>query len=152
MTIQEEMPLNRPEEFLSLIRKIRKRLHQEYHATAEKHDLTIPQLHTLVRLWHSDNQPISKISSGLGLAASTTSGIIDRLEGKGLVTRRRDEIDRRIVTVQLTAEGSALKTKLSRIIEQKYLTGIFSQLDERTSEELINGLRVICQIMTKGAN
>lgn len=149
--MKEEIQINPPEEFLSLIRKIRKRLHQEYHATAGKHGLTIPQLHTLVRLWRCDNQSISEICRELGLAASTTSGIIDRLEGKGLVIRKRDEIDRRVVTVQLTTKGSALKTKLSRIVEQEYLTGVFSQLDQRTREEIVKGLRVIYQIMTNNS-
>jgi DNA-binding MarR family transcriptional regulator len=147
--MEEKIQGNQPEEFLSLIRKIRKRLHQEYHTVAEKHGLTIPQLHTLVHLWHRDNQSISELCSKLDLAASTISGIIDRLEYKGLVIRERDEIDRRVVTVQLTTEGSALKTKLSHIIEQEYLTGIFAQIDAQTCEQLVKGLRLIHQIMTK---
>lgn len=149
--MKKETQISQPEEFLSLIRKIRKRFHQEYHATAEKHGLTIPQLHALVRLWHRDSQSIGRISRELGLAASTISGIIDRLEGKGLVMRKRDDVDRRVVAVQLTDKGRILKTKLSRIVEQEYLTGVFSQLDKRTGKELIAGLQAIYQIMTKGS-
>jgi DNA-binding MarR family transcriptional regulator len=46
-----------------------------------------------------------QIATATGLACSSVTGAIDRLEARSLVTRTRDEEDRRVVHVSLTAAG-----------------------------------------------
>jgi len=46
---------------------------------------------------------LSSLSERMGLAHSTVSGIVDRLERQGLLERRRRAEDRRFVSIELTA-------------------------------------------------
>lgn len=70
-------------------------------------DLTGQQLRTL-RVLAAGPLSMGALSARLYVQASTVSGMVDRLETKGLVRRRRSEADRRRVEVELTAAGTAL--------------------------------------------
>lgn len=52
---------------------------------------------------------ISDVGDHLGLTATTTSSLVDRLVRKGLVTRSRTEENRRIARLALTAAGETLR-------------------------------------------
>lgn len=56
-------------------------------------------------LAEEDSASMSEISSSLGLALSSTTGVVDRLVERALVERARDENDRRSVCVRLTKKG-----------------------------------------------
>ena len=51
---------------------------------------------------------MSQLANDVSLGTSTVNGIADRLEGKGLVKRRRSEKDRRKVFLDLTEKGEDL--------------------------------------------
>jgi MarR family transcriptional regulator, organic hydroperoxide resistance regulator len=69
-------------------------------------------------LWMA-GRPLSmgQLSTQLGCDPSSATGIVDRLEGKGLVRRVADDTDRRAKRVELTADGR----KLRRAIEQRVM-------------------------------
>jgi DNA-binding MarR family transcriptional regulator len=46
-----------------------------------------------------------ELSQAIGLSTAATTTLLDRLEGKGYIERRRDDTDRRKVVVALTAQG-----------------------------------------------
>ena len=79
------------------------------HARAQLHaqlgDLTAIQLQVLVVL-HQDAGPagltMHELGSRLGISASSTSQLIDRLERAGFVERTRESEDRRVVRVTVT--------------------------------------------------
>lgn len=52
--------------------------------------------------------PIRQISKRIFISPSTVPGIIDRLEARGLVTRRRDSPDRWIISLEISGEGRKL--------------------------------------------
>lgn len=60
-------------------------------------------------LWDSDNIPISELSKNTGLAKTTLTSMLDRLEQSGLVRRVFDPSDRRKVNITLTEETRKLK-------------------------------------------
>ena len=62
--------------------------------------------------------------------SSTVTGIIDRLEHKGLVKRLRISTDRRIITVELTKNGEVLAENAPPPIQQKIFDGL-SKLSEK---------------------
>lgn len=64
-----------------------------------------PQLWVLWELRGSPGITLSEVAERVYLHPSTVSGITDRLEAKGLVTRIRRRPDRRLVRLQLTPEG-----------------------------------------------
>jgi DNA-binding MarR family transcriptional regulator len=56
--------------------------------------------------------------------SSTVTGVIDRLELKGLVTRIRNSPDRRIITIELTESGKSLAENAPPPIQQKIIDGM----------------------------
>ncbi|MEO8971410.1 MAG: MarR family transcriptional regulator, partial [Ktedonobacteraceae bacterium] len=67
--------------------------------------VTPPQWGLLALLSESDSLTIGSISLKRGLDPPTVTGIVNRLENNGLVERRHDKEDRRVVKVYLTDEG-----------------------------------------------
>jgi DNA-binding MarR family transcriptional regulator len=62
-------------------------------------------LHLLSMLERHGGMPMSRIAELLDVSLSATTGIVDRLEERGLVERARLVDDRRVVFVQVTSQG-----------------------------------------------
>lgn len=74
---------------------------------AAENDLSLSQLRVLAIL--RDREPtMSELAAHLGVDRSSVSGLIDRANQRGLVTRVRDEADRRSARVGLTPAGQEL--------------------------------------------
>jgi DNA-binding MarR family transcriptional regulator len=88
--------------------------------------LTYPQYLVLLVLWEHGELPVKRIGEHLRLDSGTLSPLLKRLETAGLVRRERDPADERSVTVHLTDEGTALRTRAlaipGRIAEATGLT------------------------------
>src|SRR5690348_7761688 len=67
--------------------------------------VTPPQIGVLILLIEQDGQTIGTLSQKRAIDPPTMTGIVRRLEQNGLVERRHDREDRRVVKVYLTAEG-----------------------------------------------
>jgi DNA-binding MarR family transcriptional regulator len=74
-------------------------------------ELTSPQLLILRELFMNQPMMLSTLAKAVDLSNSTVSGIVDRLELKGLVQRQRDEADRRIVWINTTEKCQQMKQK-----------------------------------------
>ena len=70
--------------------------------------LTGPQLIILREVLKSGEIPIGKLAKTISLSQATVTGILDRLEKRGLIARRRGETDKRHVFLQVTQPGKAL--------------------------------------------
>jgi DNA-binding MarR family transcriptional regulator len=66
-------------------------------------------LWALVSLWVEDGLKVSDIARASGLETSTMTGLLDRMERDGLVTRTPDSKDRRTLRIYLTEEGTRLQ-------------------------------------------
>jgi DNA-binding MarR family transcriptional regulator len=51
--------------------------------------------------------PVSRLADWLGIGAPNATGLLDRMEQRGLVQRARDAEDRRVVLARMTDEGRA---------------------------------------------
>ena len=60
-------------------------------------------------LWDDDDIPISELSDKTGLAKTTLTGMLDRLESSGHIRRVFDPRDRRKVNIRLTEAARSLK-------------------------------------------
>jgi len=63
-------------------------------------------------LWLKDGLKITDIARAAGLDTSTMTGLLDRMERDGLVTRTADAADRRTLRIFLTDEGKRLREPL----------------------------------------
>lgn len=81
---------------------------QVYRPLLEATGLTYPQYLVLTLLWSRDGQSVREIGRALRLQSNTLTPLLKRLESLGLVLRRRDEADERVVRVSFTEKGRAL--------------------------------------------
>jgi DNA-binding MarR family transcriptional regulator len=85
---------------------------REVGTTANRYGLTAAQTRALALL--AEPLPMRTLADKLYCDASNVTGIIDRLESRGLVQRQADEHDRRIKKVAATAAGHELAIKVYR--------------------------------------
>ena len=79
-------------------------------------DLTQVQFYTLQRLADKPKK-LSQLSNELLCDPSNITRVADTLERKGLITRRRDENDRRVTLAELTTDGQELLSKVQQAHE-----------------------------------
>ena len=87
---------------------------RSYKPKLAKIGITYPQYILMLVLWQDGSRTISDIARRLKLPANGITPVIDRLEQAGLVVRRRDPVDRRVISIHLTAEGVALEEQAAR--------------------------------------
>lgn len=80
--------------------------------------LTYPQYLVLLVLWEGGRQTVKGLADALELDSGTLTPLLKRLEAAGFVTRTRDTTDQRIVHIQVTAEGRALRRPVSAVQKQ----------------------------------
>jgi DNA-binding MarR family transcriptional regulator len=73
--------------------------------------VTYPQYLALLALWEEDAVSVKRLGERLSLDSATLTPLLKRLERQGLVERRRDGADERIVRVVLSKKGQALQAK-----------------------------------------
>jgi DNA-binding MarR family transcriptional regulator len=74
--------------------------------------LTPAQCHVLRLLQPGVAMPMRRLAEGLGCDASNVTGIVDRLEARGLVERRPAQQDRRVKELALTPAGIAVRAQM----------------------------------------
>lgn len=91
---------------------------QAYRTLLAPWGLTYPQYLVLAILWNEGEQTIGSLGDMMQLDSGTLSPLVRRLEQNGFVTKARSTTDERVVTVQLTAEGQALRAEVAPIRAQ----------------------------------
>jgi DNA-binding MarR family transcriptional regulator len=91
-------------EVVELIGEVVARFHEDYEEAAGGHALTGAQAR-LLSLLSREPLPMRKLAQKLKCEPSNVTGIVDRLESRGLVERRPDPADRRVKLAAATDEG-----------------------------------------------
>ena len=79
---------------------------------------------------------MSRLTKMLGIDNSTTTRLIDGLEKKGLVRRRRDDFDSRSLRVFLTKDGEKIYTSIELQLEEISFE-IEKQLNKKNREQIV---------------
>lgn len=111
----------------------------------ERLHLTPPQFYVLATIGYAGGLPFGEIGEKMMVTVSNLTGIVDRLEEKGLVSRERDARDRRIVRVMLTDKGNKLYKSTIPLFE-KSISQFFSPLNKLQQKELASLLRKLIRI------
>lgn len=98
-------------EVVELIGTVVARYHEEYEHAAAEHSLTGAQARVL-GLLAREPMPMRRIALSLKCEPSNVTGIVDRLESRGLVERRPDPADRRVKLAAPTETGRATAAQL----------------------------------------
>lgn len=114
--------------------------HKKLEDDLGKVGITPPQFYVLATIGYAGGLPFGEIGAKMMVTVSNLTGIVDRLEEKKLVVRKRDERDRRVVHVILTEKGAKLyKSTLPQF--EKSVAEIFTKLDGAQQKELSALLR-----------
>ena len=103
------------------IRKIVRAVNLESKRIEKNYGLSIPQLLTLKFLKDNSNfsSTMKLLKDHLSLNASTVTGIISRLETKGLIARLPSPDDRRSTPIVLTSKGHELINKTDESLHER---------------------------------
>jgi DNA-binding MarR family transcriptional regulator len=104
----------------------------------------------LLSLWREDGLKAVELGRRAGLEPSTMTGLLDRMEHDGLLTRSSDPNDRRAHRIHLTDAGREAKSPVSRVLDRalgKILDGIrqsdLAQLKKTLRQILANANRLV---------
>jgi len=87
---------------------------QRGHLPSAADELSPAQCHVLHLIEPERPLPMGRLADTLGCDASNVTGLVDRLEARGLVQRRPSDADRRVKVIRLTPSGSRLRAQLLR--------------------------------------
>lgn len=99
-------------------------------------DLTETQWRVLRILWQNEHIGLGELSGMARISASSLVGVIDRLEAKGWVERRRSQGDRRAIELALTSAGRRLERRV-----RPQVAAIYAEIDEVLSASQWKTLR-----------
>src|SRR5580704_13067473 len=102
-----------PDAVLALQRATHRTLHVLSAALADLH-LSGAEINALANLGDGGTLNVRQLSERTGTRASTLTGLLDRLENRGYVSRELDPADRRSFRLPLTEAGQA-RDALSRL-------------------------------------
>lgn len=86
-----------------------------YRPILEEIDLTYPQYLVMMVLWENEPQKVHEIGNKLNLDNGTLTPLLKRLSAKGLISRKRNSKDERVVEISLTESGKQLQTKAAEV-------------------------------------
>ena len=126
----DEMTAWNPREFIAMFRRI-------------KHgSISLIHLNVLTVLEMDGPQPMGRLAEALDVSVASMTGIVDRMENRGLVERRHDVEDRRVVLVQPTDAGRAVFTTIAET-RRAGLARMVEHLTDEEIEGLLKGHRAL---------
>ena len=109
--------------------------------------LTYPQYIVMLVLWEEDDVSVSALGERLALDSGTLTPLLKRLEEAGLVERRRDPNDERVVRVRLTRAGAKLEDRAATVPTELMCRAGYAPTKERLAE--LEKLRATLQELTR---
>ncbi|GLG00246.1 hypothetical protein Alches_02850 [Alicyclobacillus hesperidum subsp. aegles] len=110
--------------------------------------LTAGQFFTLHVIQEEGRCKVSQLAEKMEVTPSAITVMLDRLESHGLVTRLRDQEDRRVVVIELTAAGEAKLKQVERVWRNLF-RHCLGQLDVGELSACIGTLESLAQIAAK---
>jgi DNA-binding MarR family transcriptional regulator len=102
--------------------------------------LSVVHLNVLMALRARGSLTMSQLAELLDVSVASATGIVDRMEKKGVVERHHSDADRRVVEVHVTERGEALSQAM-RAERQVHLTALLAEIDDGDLAALLRGLR-----------
>ncbi|WP_369141933.1 MarR family winged helix-turn-helix transcriptional regulator [Streptomyces sp. R44] len=129
-------------EFLDLHSRTTKALRALAEGAMRRHGLHLGQNLLLAELWKQDGRTPGEVAAALNVTTPTVVKMSTRMTTAGLITRRRDDRDNRLVRLWLTDEGRALQEPIEaerRSMEEK----VTANLTENERRHLLSALAKI---------
>jgi DNA-binding MarR family transcriptional regulator len=135
-----------------LMGMLHRALRRKYDRQLKEFGLTPCQFEVLMILWEEEGILLSELGRRVSRDGPTITGVVDRMENKMLVKRKRDTHDRRAVRVVLTSKSKGMKKqltttkkrvleKIARNLSNKEITSlesVLAKMMKNMEEELLN--------------
>ena len=133
---------------ISQIKQIQGRLFQRLLDEAGIDAFNGAQGRILYVLWQEDPLPIVEIATRTGLAKTTLTGMLDRMQAQGHIQRLANPDDRRQARIALTPAARAMQADYDRVSEA--MNSLFYEgFDEEEVRDLEDGLRRVLNNLKK---
>lgn len=110
--------------------------------------LSLVHLHVLTVLEADGPLSMSKLAEALDVSVASTTGIVDRMEQRGLVERRHQPDDRRVILVHATDAGDSVFRDLA-MERRKHLAALLDRMTDAELESFLTGLRALRRVRTE---
>jgi len=140
------MSTDNEETILRSLRRIIQAIDQHSRKLRRIFNLTVPQIITLHQLRGNDSSTSGELARSAFLSQATMTGIIDRLEKRGLVRRDRCQNDRRRVMISLTEEGREVVTIMPKPLQDQFINRL-AALPQTEQHAIANTLTHIVEMM-----
>ncbi|HUT57105.1 MAG TPA: MarR family transcriptional regulator [Phycisphaerae bacterium] len=131
---------------LNAVRQIIRAADIDSRKLAADHQVTAPQLMCLLAVVEKGSATATDIAERIHLSPSTLVGVLDRLEGKGLIRRVRDVEDRRRVEVTVSDAGRVLASETPFPLQYS-LDKALKQLSDRQRQRLATSMERLAELM-----
>lgn len=131
---------------LVALRRILRATEGASRALARETGLTTPQLMVLDHLAGAEEATPKSIAQAVGVAQATATALIDKLEARGFVRRRRGETDRRQFWLSLTPEGEAALDAAPDPLQRRFVER-FEGLADWEQSMLVASLERVANLM-----
>jgi MarR family transcriptional regulator, organic hydroperoxide resistance regulator len=135
------------QEIASDLRELARAMRRPIEEEAARAGITLPQQNVLQVLIRSDGLSLKELSKQVGLAHATVSGIVDRLEKRGMVARRQNDDDRRFTKIMIS---DAVRRDMPGRLRTLTIDPLQKALRRATPGErrmIQTGLRTLCRTM-----
>lgn len=131
---------------LVALRKIIRSIELNSRSLVKRVGLTGPQLIILKEVSRMNGSSIGEVARTISLSQATVTGIVERLEKRNLLLRRRSDVDRRKVMVEITQEGETLVQDAPPLMQEAFVDR-FSRLPEWEQSMVLSALQLLVQLM-----
>jgi DNA-binding MarR family transcriptional regulator len=128
--VVDELAMWNPREFIAAL--------QRWHQGS----VSLVHLNVLTLLEATGPMPMGRLAEQLDISVASITGVIDRMEAKGLVERRRDSEDRRVVLVHPGKGGRKLFDDMGKR-RRLGLAALLSKLSDKQLQGLLEGHRAL---------
>jgi MarR family transcriptional regulator, organic hydroperoxide resistance regulator len=130
-------------EVMALVLRLKKENVREHSGDLRPYDLTTQQVWLLAELPEHEGVPTGTLADALQCHGSNVTGMVDRLEARGLVVRQASTADRRVKFVELTEAGRALRDEVVEIARRPPRV-LLERLDTEQLRALQDLLAAVC--------
>ena len=145
-TLSSNIQQNRTKEIIFSIRRLVQASELYTKELNKKYQVSAAQLNCILTLYENGPLLSSQIAKHMMVKSSTVTGVVDRLENKGLVERLRNSHDRRMITIQLTEAGKKLAENAPPPIQQRVIDGL-KNLTEVEKDQIVASLNMLTTML-----
>jgi DNA-binding MarR family transcriptional regulator len=143
------LPRSLADSVLHTLRRIIRSIDLQSRYLVKTVGLTGPQLIALREIGGSPEVSLGEVARAISLSQATVTGIVERLEKRGLVDRRGSESDRRKVLMHITAAGEQLLKTAPPLMTESFMER-FNSLEDWEKAMILSSLqRIVAMIDVK---